>query len=91
MNHADLGNFALTTLENLCDAEAQDGADEDRYVGAAFIVAYETPDGEIDVAFRTSSSNARSNIQMLHRAAYVEAATWARVAAAEARSDDATQ
>lgn len=87
MNHADLGTFAITTLDNLREDEARTGADDDRYLGAAFIVAYETEDGEVDVAFRTSSSDARNNIEMFHRAARIEAATWARVAADEARGE----
>ncbi len=88
MNHADLGVFAMETLENLQEAEAQDDADDDRYVAAAFIVAYDNPGGGTTVAFRTSSSNAHGNIQMLQRATLIEAATWAKTAAAGSDADE---
>ncbi len=87
MNRQHLGIFAMETLEALTDHESKAGADEDRYVSAAFIVAYEKGDGELEVAFRTSSSDASSNIQMLHRATFLEARTWARLAAKQARGE----
>ncbi len=90
MNRQHLGIFAMETLEALTNHESKDGADEDRYVGAAFIVAYEKGDGDLDVAFRTTSSDASSNIQMLQRATFLEARTWARLAAKRARGDDAS-